>query len=113
MRMNFLIFFISVAGLLANGCAHKHAFSDEQVKQEFPQGVVAELGSASVSVGDRVDLIRETCRREMPVRGSSVKCTTKKIGGALVLNLVDPQHAVIKTDEGITYEKGLKVRKSQ
>lgn len=98
---------------LVSGCAHKHLFSEEQVRKDNPGGVIADLGSVSVAPGDRVDLVRETCRRELPVRGSSLKCTTKKIGGAVVINLVDENHAVIKTDEGTTYEKGLKIKKTQ
>lgn len=113
MKLNFFTLIFTFACVLLNGCAHKHTFSEDQIKKEFPEGVVAELGSATVSPGDRVDLIRETCRREAPIRGSSLKCTTKKIGGALVVNLIDAEHAVIKTDEGINYEKGIKIRKSQ
>lgn len=113
MKLNFFTLIFSVSCVLLNGCAHKHTFSEDQLTKDFPEGVIAELGSATVSPGDRVDLIRETCRREAPVRGSSVNCTTKKVGGALVVNLIDVEHAVIKTDEGVTYEKGIKIRKSQ
>lgn len=113
MKLNFLALIFSVSSVLLSGCAHKHTFSEDQVKKDFPEGAVAELGSAIVSPGDRVDLIRETCRREAPIRGSSLKCTTKKVGGALVVSLIDAGHAVIKIDEGITYEKGIKIKKSQ
>ncbi|MFP5458493.1 MAG: hypothetical protein ACLGG7_07155 [Bacteriovoracia bacterium] len=94
------------------GCTHKHLFSEEQVQKDYPEGIIAELDSVTVSPGDRVDLVRETCRRRMPARGSAMKCTTEKLGGALVITLIDDKHAVIKTDDGVVYEKRLKIRKS-
>lgn len=107
-----VVVIFGLAIIFATGCAHKHAFSEQEVRQDFPDGIIVELESANVSAGDRVDLVRESCRSEMPVRGT-LKCKVKRIGEAVVVSLVDTQHAVIQTLDGTVYEKGLKIRKSR
>lgn len=103
-----LISFLSLC-LFMFGCA---TTPTSVVRQPIGnQQAMVKLGVAGIKPGDRVDLLKETCREVARKDMTTTRCSKTSIGQASVLELKSPEEAIIKADNGVSLEQGLFVEK--
>ena len=116
MKSKFLTIFaaigISTFGL---GCAHYHKIEGREEKSEIPEGVRVNIGSSEVKAGDSVDVFKRKCvKNKMHHKGASAeKCTTTKIGEAVVTKILTSDVAIVSPQSGLTMEPDMYVEKSK
>lgn len=116
MKMFFKIKITTVAALLLafamSSCAHQHVDKDEK---EIGNRHVVSIGSKEVTVGEKIDVLREVCRTRPRISRKDVNdiftCSHQYVGDATIVRLLDENKAEILVDSSFKFEPTFKFEK--
>ncbi len=112
MKYVFLFSMLSLGSLV--GCAHTHPVQGVEKKSEIPDGIRVSIGSKEVKEGETLDVLKTKCRKVLKTRGGSdQRCTTSKVGEAVVLKVLDHDSAIVEPMNELKMDTDMKVEKKE